>query len=198
MAVDQVHDSQQVYRALLHSMSRPGTISSVESVAVDSDFQLPCYDTTMLTVLTLLDAEVTFHIISTKNKGLIEKISEYTLAKFAPVNKADYVIVLRDATEAEIIHAMAQCKNGNLRNPHTSATWIMESSPLSSKAELRLSGPGIKNTATLKVSFTPEMWKARNERTKEYPLGIDLIFTDLRNQVACVPRTALVEIEEVY
>jgi alpha-D-ribose 1-methylphosphonate 5-triphosphate synthase subunit PhnH len=37
------------------------------------------------------------------------------------------------------------------------------------------------------------MWQARDERTKEYPLGIDLIFADDTAQIVCIPRTTLVK-----
>ena len=63
------------------------------------DMNLPCYDATVLSAMTFLDAEVTFHILSEDKKDLIEKISEYTAAKFAPINEADFVIVLREDTE---------------------------------------------------------------------------------------------------
>lgn len=194
MAIDQVHDLQDVYRKLLHSMSRPGTISSIQEVVVHADYKLPCYDATLVSAMTLLDAEVTFHILSENHQDLIEKISEYTLARFAPINIADYIIVLHNDTEQSIIRGMKECKNGNLIDPQTSATWIIESSPLSNNGELVLAGAGIKHTSQLQVSFTASMWQTRNERIKEYPLGIDLIFTDEKSQIACVPRTTSVEL----
>ncbi|AXI10875.1 phosphonate C-P lyase system protein PhnH [Oceanobacillus sp. 143] len=197
MAIDQVHDTQHVYRKLLHSMSRPGTISSIHEIAERIVYKLPCYQATFLSVMTLLDAEVTFHILSEKNQELIEKISEYTLAKYAPITEADFVIVLHDDTESTIIQAMEYCKIGNLIDPQASATWIIECPLIANEAELTLTGPGIKHHTELQVGLTQEIWQARNERTKEYPLGIDLIFIDEKAQLACVPRTTSVEILEV-
>lgn len=197
MTIDQVHDMQQVYRKLLHSMSRPGTISSIQDIAGRVDYKLPCYQATLLCLLTLLDAEVTFHILSDEKQELVEKISEYTLAKYAPINEADFVIVLHDDTESAIIQTIEHCKIGNLIDPQNSATWIIESPPIANGEELALTGPGIKHHAQLQVGFTPLMWQARNERTKEYPLGIDLIFVDDQAQLACVPRTTSVEMLEV-
>lgn len=164
MAIDQVHDLQLTYRNLLHSMSRPGTISSVEKAAAQADYKLPCYDTTLISAMALLDAEVTFYILSEARQDLIEKISEYTLARFAPAEEADYVIVLRDDTEAAIIETLQKCKNGSLADPQESATWIIESSPMSNDGEMWLAGgPGMKDTLQLDVSFTTPMWEARNE-----------------------------------
>jgi alpha-D-ribose 1-methylphosphonate 5-triphosphate synthase subunit PhnH len=197
MAIDQVHDLQQVYRKILHSMSRPGTISSIQATAEQVDYNLPCYDATLLCAMTLLDAEVTFHILSENHQDLIEKISEYTLAKHKPIHEADFVIVLRGDSENEIKNAIEQCKNGNLINPQSSSTWIIESSLLSNDGELTLKGPGIKTTNQLQVSFTSSMWETRNRRTKEYPMGIDLIFVDDQAQIVCVPRTTSVEMAGV-
>ncbi|MGJ9459138.1 phosphonate C-P lyase system protein PhnH [Oceanobacillus sp. CF4.6] len=197
MAIDQVHDMQQVFRQLLHSMSRPGTISSIKETMERVDYNLTCYDATLLCTLTLLDAEVTFHILSKNHHNLIGKISEYTLARYAPINEADFVIILQDDTNEEIINAMEQCKTGNLINPQQSSTWIIESSRLSNDGELKLSGPGIKSHAQLETDFSAALWGVRNKCTKEYPLGIDLIFTDNRGQIVCVPRTTTVEMTEV-
>lgn len=197
MTIDQVHDLQQVYRKILHSMSRPGTISSLTDIAERLDLNLPCYDATILSAMTFLDAETTFHILSEDQQELIEKISEYTSAKYAPINVADFVIVLREDTETAIQSAIQNCKNGTLIDPQLSSTWIIESAPLSTEGELTLTGPGIQHTCRLHTSFNQSMWQARNEKTKEYPLGIDLIFTDENAQVVCIPRTTSISIKEV-
>ena len=125
--------------------------------------------------MTFLDAEVTFHILSTEQQNLIDKISAYTSSKYAPINEADFIIILQEDTEESIKHAFAECKNGTLIDPQHSSIWIIESSTLSNSGELTLTGPGIQHEARLHTSLSPSLWQARNERTKEYPLGIDLI-----------------------
>lgn len=201
MAIDQVHDLQKVYRKILHSMSRPGTVSTIKESAERNDYQLPCYDATLLSVLTLFDAEVTFHVIPENRDDVIEKISEYTLASYTPIHEADFVIVLREAEESEIIRAMSHSKRGSLIDPHASATWIMESvvgiGIEMQPGELILTGPGIKNQTQLQTAITSSIWQARNACVKEYPLGIDLILADEKAQIVCVPRTTKVEMAGV-
>ncbi|HLR68908.1 phosphonate C-P lyase system protein PhnH [Virgibacillus alimentarius] len=197
MLIDQVHDLQYVYRRLLHSLSRPGTISSIQKSAEKVDHSLPCFDATLLCAMTLLDAEVSFHILPNDDGDLIEKISEYTLANYAPITEADYIFVLCGTTETMITGAMEDCKIGTLINPEHSATWIMESKTLTNHDGVTLSGPGIKHTAKLHLDYTVGMWNERNERTKEYPLGIDLIFVDNEAQITGVPRTSIIEFMEV-
>ncbi|MDN3427317.1 phosphonate C-P lyase system protein PhnH [Microbacterium sp. APC 3898] len=191
MAIDQIHDLQQVYRKLLHSMSRPGTISSMgqESGNVDVDFE--CANALMLSAMTLLDAEVTFHVLSETRQDLIEKISEYTSARHAPLQQADFIIVLQEDEESKVLEAMAQCKIGSLIDPQQSSTWIIETPILSNTGSLLLTGPGIETEARLSAGQSPRFWQARDNRIKEYPMGIDLIFADCSSQIACLPRTVM-------
>ncbi|WP_298831200.1 phosphonate C-P lyase system protein PhnH [uncultured Planococcus sp.] len=197
MAIDQIHDLQQVYRKLLHSMSRPGTISSIEQETENMDVDFGCADALMLSAMVLLDAEVTFHVLSKKRRDLIEKISEYTSARCVPLQEADFIIVLQEDGESEILEAMAQCKIGNLIDPQQSSTWIIETPALSNKGGLLLTGPGIETEAHLAMRQSSEFWQARDSRIKEYPMGIDMIFADGSSQVACLPRTVTAILMEV-
>ncbi|RFA33734.1 phosphonate C-P lyase system protein PhnH [Virgibacillus dokdonensis] len=198
MPIDQVHDLQKVYRKLLDRMARPGKLANLQAFQEKVDYEVACHDATLLIAMTLLDGEVSFHVISENKQPVEEKIAAYTLARHASMEEADFIIVLQDATEASIIEGMATCKTGNLVDPQYSATWVMESqTPLSNQPQLLLTGPGIERQTDLHTSFVPSIWQARNEAVQEYPLGIDLIFTDDIMQVACVPRTTTVSVQEV-
>ncbi|MDQ0429349.1 alpha-D-ribose 1-methylphosphonate 5-triphosphate synthase subunit PhnH [Planomicrobium stackebrandtii] len=189
MAIDQIHDLQQVYRKLLHSMSRPGTISSIEQETKQVDVDFGCADSFILSAMVLLDAEVTFHVLSKNRQDLIEKISDYTSARCASVKEADFILVLQEDEESDVLEAMAQCKIGNLIDPQQSATWIIESAVLSNEDALVLTGPGIETAAHLSTGQPFRFWQARDSRIKEYPMGIDMIFADGSSQIACLPRT---------
>lgn len=196
MAFDHVHDLQYVYRKLLDSMSRPGKILSIGEVSDKQDDVTSLNKATYQTAITLLDAEVTYSIISNINQTeLTKKITEYTLAKHVPVNQADYIIVLNDAPEATIIHSIELCKNGNLINPEFSSTWIIETT-IEKQDQLTLNGPGIQGKSHLQVRLSSNVSNARNKKNEEYPLGIDIIFVDECGQVVCVPRTTTVKCKE--
>ncbi|MBT2582236.1 phosphonate C-P lyase system protein PhnH [Planococcus sp. ISL-109] len=196
MAIDQIHDLQQVYRKILHSMSRPGTLSSLEKEAKELDYEQPCKKATMLCAMTLLDAEVTFHILA-ENGRLIERISEYTSAKYAPIEEADFIIILESDSKQAVSQAMQLCKIGNLIDPQLSSTWIIESNRHTETGNLMLSGPGIEHHAHLQTGMPDVFWQSRRSRIKEYPMGIDLIFVDDNLNVACIPRTTSVTETEV-
>ncbi|WP_085992318.1 phosphonate C-P lyase system protein PhnH [Oceanobacillus senegalensis] len=193
MQIDSVHDMQVVYRKLLHSMSRPGTISSLETNVERLNHRLPCNRATFLLALTLFDAEVTFHVLPENQSDVAKKISEYTFARHTSMTEADYVIVLQSAEEDEITSKMKHCKIGSLQDPQESATWLMERKQIEEGRKWNLRGPGIKEQVQLHVDVSEQLWRARKERTKEFPLGIDIIFTDDQAQVVCIPRTTLVK-----
>ncbi|WP_231710845.1 phosphonate C-P lyase system protein PhnH [Gracilibacillus suaedae] len=197
--IDQIHDLQQVYRNILHSMSRPGNISKLNSITKKLKEEFPCNHAFFLSALTFLDAEVTFHVIANevKKERLTEIISSYTMSKTDTVDQADFILMLQDAPEYQIEQAFIECKVGNLRDPQLSATWILESDLLSNSAGLSLSGPGINGVQQLQTGLSPSFWQKRNEKVKEYPLGIDVILADFSSQVACIPRTTSVMITEV-
>jgi alpha-D-ribose 1-methylphosphonate 5-triphosphate synthase subunit PhnH len=191
MEIDIVHDMQESYRKLLYSMSRPGIISALTQ---KKEPWIPCHPGTFLTALTLLDAEVSFHVVADKqNLGNI--LSEYTFARWESVEKADYIFVPNGTEEAEMIGAMKESKIGNLLDPQLSATWIIETDEIVEDGALTLTGPGIKDETPLHIQKSDLFWKMREEKIKEYPLGIDLIFTDTNSKLVCIPRTTNVKVE---
>ena len=197
MAIDQVHDLQFAFREILDAMSRPGKLTSLQTLDGKIDYHLPSFDATLLTIMTLLDAEVTFHVVS-ENKHVKGTIAGYTLATPTTIEDADFVIVLDGTSEAEMIAAMENCKKGTLLDPHTSATWIIETAfNKENQQEIILTGPGIKEKNTMQTTLTNTVWQARNHTIIEYPLGIDVILTDDNLHITCMPRTTKVEMLEV-
>ncbi|GAA0305947.1 phosphonate C-P lyase system protein PhnH [Gracilibacillus halotolerans] len=190
MALDIVHDTQETYRKVLTSMSRPGTISTVIG---DMDNPFPCHYATFLTILTLLDREVYFHVIS-DGENLSKVITDYTLAQETSIENADFIIVPNGTNEEAVIDAMQKCKVGTLEDPQNSSTWIIEQNMISVTGTITLTGPGIKHTTSLHLDITAELLEMRNRRVQEFPLGIDLIFTDPVS-LACIPRTTKVSLD---
>ena len=189
LALNIVHDTQQTYRKLVTSMSRPGTISTVIG---EIEHPIPCHYATFLTILTLLDAEVSFHVISDKQE-MSKTISDYTLAKETSIEVADFIIVPNGSNEEAVVEAMKKCKVGTLEDPQNSATWIVEQNMISVTGTMTLTGPGIKTETSLHLDFPPELLEMRNRRVQEFPLGTDMIFTDPVS-LACIPRTTNVSL----
>lgn len=198
MAIDQVHDTQQVFRQLMQGMSHPGKIVSIGEQTTELDYDMPCFDATILCALALLDGEVTFHIVGHQSEVFLDKLSQYTLSRCVSIYDADYIFVLQNTSDDVIVTAMENCKNGNLLNPDNSATWIVESSPLSNEARYTLTGPGIKDIQNVHIGVSESIWNCRQKRVEEFPLGIDCIFVDKDAQLVCVPRTTIVQRMEEF
>ena len=104
MAIDVVHDTQEVFRTILHCMSRPGTIKNIDEVReqVEHWKNFAAY-ATFLSAMTLLDAEVRFHVIGENAASIEALFSAHTLSKVTNLQKADYIFILQDA-EQQFIH----------------------------------------------------------------------------------------------
>lgn len=197
MAIDVVHDLQEVYRLVLNSMSRPGYIENLQDKVIKCAYHLSCYDGTMLMAIMLLDAEVSFHVLGEKSDELVNQLAELTLAREKSIREADYIFITNDVKPDVIKEVIQQVKVGTLINPHESATIIVETSQLSNDSSLFLEGPGIKRTNTLLVEGADAWLDARESMNKEYPLGIDMICVDQAANIACLPRTTKISTLEM-
>ena len=192
MTLQQVHYTQFVYRKLLDCMSRPGEILQLDHENRIETTAFDCFQATTGLLFTLLDQEVSYYIISESSEKISQVITTYTLAQPAPIEEADFIIVLEDAKKSDVSSALQQCKIGTLRDPHESATWIIEST-LHAGNEVTLTGPGIQTESSLVLGLSEEFWDIRKERLREFPLGFDVIFTNDQNEITCMPRTTKVE-----
>ncbi|WP_282935203.1 phosphonate C-P lyase system protein PhnH [Paenibacillus sp. RC67] len=196
MKLDRVHDIQTAYRKLIDSMSRPGKIADLVKEADKLDSNQGCLPATLLVAQMLLDTEVAFAVVSERKGQTAHLLSQLTYAKETVLHEADYIFVMSDAASGELVHALETAKIGELKDPHHSATLIIESESVSSGTKLRLTGPGIQATAQAEISSSESWIEARAERNDEFPLGLDLIFTDKSHRLLALPRTTQVVKEE--
>lgn len=199
MMLDMVHDIQTAYRKLVDSMSRPGTISDLSEEAMKLEQSEGYLPATLIAARMLLDTEVTFKVVSKREKEMTLALSQSTYAKEVELEEADFIFILSDAEPSDFIGALETAKIGELQDPHNSATIIIETAGLSGGdgTKLLLSGPGIQTTAKAEIQVTNEWMAIRAERNNEFPLGMDLIFTDASHRMLALPRTTQVMKEEV-
>ncbi|GIP25072.1 carbon-phosphorus lyase subunit PhnH [Paenibacillus sp. J23TS9] len=197
MNFDAVHDIQRAYRKVVDSISRPGWISDLTAEADNADAEWGGLPATWVLALMLLDTEVTFCIYSQREHELTRLLNQLTFATRTEPEKADYIFILHDANEGDLLKALQSAKLGTLQDPHTSATVIVESGELSGDFELSLKGPGIENESFVRISLAPGWLEARAEKNAEYPLGLDMLVVDENNNLLCLPRTTQIEEREV-
>ncbi|SEJ46386.1 alpha-D-ribose 1-methylphosphonate 5-triphosphate synthase subunit PhnH [Bhargavaea ginsengi] len=196
MQLDSVHDIQKVYRELLQCMARPGKIADIRDSAAKADFVRECHPATFLVIQTLLDAEVTFHVLGERKDAIRRKIEDYTFAGHTSAEDADYIIAPAETGEPELLEAIRGCRAGTLENPHQSATWIIEAGALGGSSDWKLSGPGIRDEAEAPIALSEAFVRTRSMKTQEFPTGIDLIFTDGDGLISSIPRTTAITAKE--
>ncbi|MEH7179205.1 phosphonate C-P lyase system protein PhnH [Neobacillus vireti] len=191
MKLDIVHDLQSVYRKMVDSTSRPGLISDLrkEAALVEEEDIKGSSASVLLLALTLFDQEVSFKVFSTQEDTASKTINQLTYAKPAETKNADYLLILQDAEKGSLEEAIINAKSGTLKNPHISATIIVEVDSVTSGEALLLKGPGIQKHESVYLDIKENWVESRQEKNKEYPLGIDLIFVDQNHQLLSLPRT---------
>lgn len=189
MKLDLVHDIQAAYRKTMDSMSRPGLLSNIHDQAEKVTMKIGCFDATLVLVLMLFDTEVKFKICSEREAEIAKIINQLTYAKNTELGSADFIIVLHDAHPDDLAQALRMAYPGDLLNPHKAATIIVEADFVSNDSDLILTGPGIEKESRVKVQRPDEWIDLRAEKNSEYPLGIELIFTDRYDNILCLPRT---------
>lgn len=187
-AFDKVFDTQQIYRVLLDTMARPGSIGQLPSLAITPPDGLTSFAAAI--AFTLFDSQTLFSVWPASETGE-HYITANTGAGSAPVCEADFIILAGDSKPPA-----AAPKSGTLLAPEQGATLIIMVSRLGgdSTVRLELSGPGIRGQRILEVSglLIPTIEQIQ-EINQEFPLGVDMILTDREGAVASIPRSTAIK-----
>ena len=182
---DPVRDSQQAFRTVLDAVALPG---SIHMVAVMGPMPPPLNPATTTLCLALADYETPIFLdAEARTTDVKDFLRFHTGALIADET--------RDATFAVITGKpppLDQFKLGSNEFPEEGATLLIQVEALSDEGSLALSGPGIETESRLGVSgLHADFWDLRAGIVKEFPRGVDLIFTSGR-QIAALPRTTTV------
>ncbi|WP_307225007.1 phosphonate C-P lyase system protein PhnH [Pectinatus haikarae] len=187
MQFDKVLDAQQVYRLLLDAMARPGkinTLSMSECLKPPRGLQ----SGTAAVALTLLDQGTGFCFLSAGRQEP-DYLTANTGAAAQSVDVAELIIF----SGCECVQLDKVCC-GSLLSPEQGATLLIMVEELSStegRLCLRLTGPGIRNHCDLFINgLALKNLETISCMNKEFPLGIDVIYTDKSGNVACIPRSS--------
>jgi alpha-D-ribose 1-methylphosphonate 5-triphosphate synthase subunit PhnH len=195
---DHVVHSQRHFRAILDSLSRPGTINELEPVACEPPARLS--RASALVAMALLNADVSFHLLGMPGEDTTY-LSVNTGSRPAPMEEATFIF----ADGAQPPQALEGVNCGTLAYPDTSSTLVIQvdalsSAPIAGGLKVMLEGPGIQEQASVYTrALNPDLLLALQARNVEFPLGIDAIVTCTgdrgRSQVLGIPRTATVSWE---
>jgi alpha-D-ribose 1-methylphosphonate 5-triphosphate synthase subunit PhnH len=179
---DPVTDAQSSFRALLDAMSRPGQIHCVNAAQGPS----PLANATGAAILTLVDHETPLWL-DPAAKSAERWITFHTGAPIVGVpDTACFALALS-------MPDLANFALGSDESPESSATIILQVQSLSHGERFTLTGPGLREPATLTVDGLPpgfaSIWAANHGL---FPRGIDLILC-AGDQVAALPRSVTVK-----
>lgn len=180
-------DSQQIFRKLLTAMAHPGTI-------LDTDLELECPGSlnpaTGAILLTLLDFETSLWSDLDSDTPEIRWICFHT---GAPMTRQENAAGFALITHSGDMEEHSRFNPGTLEAPDHSTTLVIQVQELRNSGPYKLCGPGIETENHLKLTgIRPGFLHQRARMAKNYPLGIDMIFT-CGSRFTCLPRTTLLE-----
>lgn len=191
---DEVFDAQEQFRLILDSMARPGKINTLPSMDIEPP--LGINKASALIALALLNTDVSFFAEGLNSEEISDYIALNTTANLQTANLADFIFI-NGLQNAEIIN---EAKFGNLSYPEESATFIIgvlniSKIPIGNSLQVILNGPGIKTSESVFIAgISADLLEAVKEQNLEFPLGVDLMLTDLNNNLLCIPRSNQFEI----
>lgn len=192
---DFVHDVQRIYRKILDSTAKPGTVNCMQDELERLSVHCSLSKGLMGIAYTLLNIESKFYI---EDKKEAEYVRLHTFAREKNIEAAEFIFLDSNrCDEKKVIQIMEKISVGTLEDPHEGATLILKVPKISKKEFLELKGPGIKNNKFLEIeSLSKSFFEKRAEINSEFPLGVDMIFLDELGNICVLPRTTRVEVKK--
>ncbi|MCF6369203.1 phosphonate C-P lyase system protein PhnH [Rhizobium halophilum] len=182
-----VFDAQAVFRLLMDGMSRPGTH---QTVGTEIGQPSPLGEAAGAIALALCDADTPVWLQSSFAKSAVADWIAFHTGAAATQDKSEAKFAFKQAGAG--LCSFDLFSLGTQEYPDRSTTIIIEVAAIGEGRSLVLSGPGIKDSATIKVTGLPEYFEEiwRGNRAL-FPRGVDVILTAGRTLV-CLPRTTTI------
>ncbi|GLV48932.1 carbon-phosphorus lyase [Thermus sp. LT1-2-5] len=168
--------TQEAFRSLLLALSYPGRA-----------FPFPASgprEALRLIGETLLDEEATV----LGPDWLLDALAEAPPRRALGPEEVDFAFV--EGFGLELLSLLPRLPRGTPLEPEGGATLVL-ALPLEGGQRVRLRGPGIPGEAELRLPLPARFWEVR-AASLDYPLGVDMFFTDGRRVVG-LPRTTEVQ-----
>ncbi len=183
---DPVFDSQVAFRRILQAISAPGTILACgEALAPPASLR----PAAAAALLTLADFETPLWIAPSFSDEVAAYLLFHTGAPRAPTASEAAFALVDLAADGLVLDSFAL---GSAEYPDRSTTIVAQAATLENGPPLVLSGPGIREAATLAPMPLPagfvEQWAANRAR---FPLGADLILA-AGTRIAALPRSTII------
>lgn len=172
------HESAQAFRAAMRAIARPGTIEAIGGGSAPH----PVSPAAASLLLTVCDPDTGVHLAGDYDvEDVREWVTFHTGAPLVDAHEADFALGTWDG-----LQPVSRFKIGTSEYPDRAATLIVEM-PALERSGARLTGPGIRQSASLNL---PELAIFQANR-KLFPLGFDCFFT-AGGTLAGLPRSTTV------
>jgi alpha-D-ribose 1-methylphosphonate 5-triphosphate synthase subunit PhnH len=174
-------DSQQVFRAVLEALARPGTAMTLPAGP------LRTLAPAVVPVFALADLGTGVCVLENDGDRSADAVATATSAPLWPAELARLVAAVRPVTEGEL---RSFCR-GTASAPEEGALISLAVAEVDGgDHRWRLTGPGIAGTATLAPRGLPGGFvAARAEAVAAYPAGVDVLLVTDDGRVVGLPRT---------
>ncbi len=181
---DPVLDAQRCFRAVLDAISRPGLVGTAGEALTPP---APLAPATAAVLLTLVDPETKL-FLDPEAEPAADWIAFHCGApRVTAPRAADFALGL------SVPPALGDLDPGTHESPETSATLILQVDALGTGTSLRLTGPGIDGSTTLRVAGLPSGFiVAWGTNHAGFPCGIDVILC-AGTRLAALPRSLRIE-----
>ncbi len=186
---DPVSDAQQIFRAVMLALARPGRLEHL-AVLPNAPPGLPAGVAAI--ALTLADYETPIWLDDrlAANEAVISYLTFQTGAAITDDPAAAGFALVANAQELPRLDQFAQ---GSLEYPDRSTTVIAAVESFTGASELVLCGPGIDGTASIAPRPLPQDFCQRLVlNLAQFPCGVDLILV-AGNDVVGLPRSVRIE-----
>ena len=177
-------DSQQVFRAVLEALARPGTAMTLPAGP------LRTLAPVVVPVFALADIGTGVCVLEHAGDRWADIVTTATSAPLWPAELARLVAAVRPVTEAEV----RDFARGTAAAPGTAALVSLAVPDVHGGPRgWRMSGPGIRGETTLSpLGLAPGFVGARADAVAGYPAGIDVLLVTRDGRVVGVPRTTTI------
>ncbi|NTJ41077.1 phosphonate C-P lyase system protein PhnH [Agrobacterium larrymoorei] len=187
---DAVFQSQHVFKAVMDGMARPGTLKTID---IPIEPPAPLNIATGGLLLTLCDHDTPVWLSAPIARSMVASwIGFHTGAPLA-VDKAEARFAVIELGCG--FSSFDMFSQGTQEYPDRSTTLIIEVADFDSGREMVLSGPGIRDIASIRPSGLPDIFERLwSENRAVFPRGVDAILT-CGNSFICLPRTTRIDVQ---
>ena len=182
---DLIHDSQNTFRVLLESLSRPGTVNSITvKLTPPSGLNIAC----AAACLTLLDLETKVWLQPGFEGSVKNWLLFHTGCRFTEdSSQADFAVIWN----LDSMPDLSEFKLGTPVYPENSTTLIVQVANYdrATANHKLLKGAGINGQIVMPIALSDSFWQQWQQNHHSHPLGVDIYFF-WEDKVIGLPRTS--------